>query len=493
MNAKRYIACDLGAESGRVMLGTLAGGKLYLEEIHRFANLPVRMGNSIRWDILGMFRELKNGLAMVARREVEVEGISVDSWGVDYVWVGAGQPMLSPPFIYRDARIDRAFEEALRKVEADRIYELTGIQFMPFNTCFQLFADHRDSPALVGIADCFLPIADFFNYLFSGVRRTERSLASTTQLFNPWRREWSEELIREFGFRREVFPEIVPSGTRLGAVLPEVREETGLKEGASVFASCSHDTGSAVAAVPADTGTDWAYLSSGTWSLIGVELNEPLINRDVRLENFTNEAGYGGTVRFLKNLVGLWILQECRRAWEQQGRSFTYDEITNLAAEAEPLQQLINPDDLRFLKPGGMPEKICAFCRETGQPEPGTPGQMARCILESLALAYRLNLDLIEQLTGRTIRILHIVGGGSKSALLNQFAANATGRRVLAGPAEATAAGNLLIQATAGGEIGSIEELRRTVRDSFPIASFEPEDTRRWEEAFVRFQNFRGK
>lgn len=487
MSSRRFIACDLGAESGRVMLGTLAGGKLYLEEVHRFANVPVRVGGSIRWDVLGMFREMKAGLGMVARRGVEVEGVSVDSWGVDYVWVGAGQPMLAPPYIYRDSRNDRAFEEGLRKVGADWLYERTGIQFMPFNTCFQLYADHRDSPGLVGVADCFLMMADFFNFLLSGVRRAEVSLASTTQLLDPWRRGWSEELIRGFGFRREVFPEIVPSGTRLGGLLEEVREETGLGEGVGVFAACSHDTGSAVAAVPAGQGEGWAYLSSGTWSLIGVEMAEPLINADVRKANFTNEAGYGGTVRFLKNLVGLWILQECRRAWEAQGRSFTYDEITNLAAEAEPLQQLINPDDPRFLKPGAMPEKIAAFCRETSQPPPTSPGQTARCILESLALAYRLNLDLIEQLTGKPIHTLHIVGGGSKSSLLNQFAANATRRKVLAGPAEATAAGNLLIQALASGALHSLPELRQTIRDSFPIAAFEPEDESRWESAFQKF------
>lgn len=486
MSHHHFIACDLGAESGRVMLGTLAQGKLFLEEIHRFPNLPVRLGTSLRWDLLGTFREIKAGLAKVAERKVSIGGLSVDSWGVDYVWSGAAQPVLALPYTYRDPRIDAAMAEALQKVSDTTIYGETGIQFMPFNTIFQLFADHRDSPGVVDLADHFLPTADFYNYLLCGVACCEESLASTTQLYDPRSRQWSNRLIEEFGFRREIFPKIVPSGTVLGPLLPAVREETGL-DSLPVIAACSHDTGAAVAAVPAEAGEDWAFLSSGTWSLLGVELPSPLINEEARKANFTNEGGFGGSTRFLKNVVGLWILQECRRAWEKNGTVFTYEQLTNLAAEAEPLRSLIHPDDARFLKPLQMPEKIAAFCRETDQPTPETPGQIARCILESLALVYRSNLENLEKLTGRTICKLHIVGGGSQSALLNQFAANATGRTVLAGPTEATAIGNLLIQATAVGAIDSLDALRATVRASFSPRIFTPEAAPQWQEAYRRF------
>lgn len=492
MSNYHYLACDLGAESGRVMLGTLASGKIYLEEIHRFPNLPVRLGNSIRWDILGMFREMKKGLSMVAARGLDISSLSVDSWGVDYVWGGAGQPMLALPFIYRDERIEMACKQALQRVSSAEIFSQTGLQFMPFNTVYQLFADHRDSPELVRIADGFLLIADFYNYLFSGVRKAEESMASTTQLYNPRTRSWSLDLIASFGYRSDVFPEIVPSATVLGPLLPVVQEETGLGD-IQVVATCSHDTGAAVASVPAEDTEDWAFLSSGTWSLIGVELPAPLINEQVREANYTNEGGYGGTSRFLKNIVGLWILQECRRAWEKEGKNFTYEELTNLAAEAEPLQILINPDDPRFVKPGEMPARIIEFCKETGQPEPSGPGQIARCILESLALVYSLHLDLLESLTGKNIRTLHIVGGGSKSALLNQFAANATRRTVCAGPTEATAIGNILLQAIANGHLDSLTTLRKTVRNSFSIAQFQPEDAAAWQDAAVRFVALRNR
>lgn len=486
MSTCHHLAVDLGAESGRVMLGTLAGGKLLLEEIHRFPNLPVRVGDSLRWDILGMFREMKAGLATVARRGVDVAGLSVDSWGVDYVWTGAGQPMLAPAYVYRDARNDRAQAEALDVVPAGTLFAETGIQLMNFNSVFQLFADHRDSRPLVEISDCFLQIADFYLFLFSGVARSEESLASTSQLYDPRLRDWSGKLISAFGFRRGVFAPIVPSGTVLGPLAEAVQTECGLGA-VPVIATCSHDTGAAVAAVPAQEGDDWAFLSSGTWSLIGVELPHPLLDESVLRANFSNEGGYGGTTRFLKNIVGLWILQECRRTWEKEGRSFTYAEITNLAAEAESLRSLIHPNDSRFLKPGDMPEKVRAFCRETGQPEPASPGEIARCILESLALTYRQNLDLIETLTGRKIRHLHIVGGGSQSMLLNQFAANATERTVLAGPTEATAIGNILIQAIATGSIASLADLRKTVRESFPISKFIPADRDSWRSAGERF------
>lgn len=490
--ASHYIACDLGAESGRVMLGTLDSGKLTLEEIHRFPNITVRIGKSLRWDILRTFDELKKGLAKVAERGLPVSSLSVDSWGVDYVWSGFGQEMLAPAYVYRDTRTDATYEKAIAAVGKEKIFAETGIQFMSFNTIYQLVADMETSPEIFRQAEGFLCIADYLNFLFSGVRCIEESMASTTQIYNPVGRKWSQELISAFGFPAGAFPKIVPAGTVLGPLVEDVAAETGLEK-AKVVASCSHDTGAAVAAVPAAGGEDWAYLSSGTWSLIGVELPSPLINEATRLENFTNEGGYGGTTRFLKNIVGLWILQECKRDWERRGEKWDYAELNRLAAETAPLRTLIDPDDARFLKPGDMLEKIRAFARETGQPVPEKPGEFTRAILESLALLYRTTLAKIETLTGRSLRKIHIVGGGSQSVLLNQFAADATGRQVLAGPVEATAIGNILVQAVADGKLASLAEVRETVGKSVPIAAFQPSGNPEWEAAFARFEKIRAR
>jgi len=486
-----YIACDLGAESGRVMLGTLSNGHLSLEEIHRFPNITIRLGDSIRWDILRTFDELKKGLKKVAQHGIAPASLSVDSWGVDYVWSGLGQDMLAPAHTYRDTRTEATYEKALAAVGREKIFSETGLQFMPLNTLYQLIADMEASPELARQADGFLCVADYLNFLFSGVRRAEESMASTTQIYNPVQRKWSKELISAFGFPESAFAEIIPSGTTLGPLTASVCEETGLN-GVNVVATCSHDTGAAVAAVPVEKGDDWAYLSSGTWSLIGVELPKPLINEAVRKANYTNEGGFGGTTRFLNNIVGLWILQECRRDWERRGENLGYAEINRLAAESTPLRTLLDPDDARFLKPGNMISKVEAFARETGQPVPSTPGEFTRATLESLALLYRHTLAKIEELTGRSIRRLHIVGGGSQSKLLNQFAADATGRPVFAGPVEATAIGNILIQAIAAGQISSLADLRKTVGNSFPVEEFQPSGKPEWSEAFDRFEKIRG-
>ncbi len=484
MDPHYYIACDLGAESGRVMLGRLANGRLGLEEIHRFPSAMVRVLGSLRWDVLRIYEELKTGLRKIAKRNLPILGISVDSWGVDYVLINAVHPMISPPFHYRDGRTASTFDKVRETVGSKLIFEETGIQFMPINTIYHLSSDIEKSRDLVEIADCFLTIGDYFNYLFSGVACVDESNASTTQLYNPRTHSWSEKLIERCGMPRKIFPKLVAPGTILGPLLPEVSSETALSS-VQIIASCSHDTGEAVAAVPGQ-GENWAYLSSGTWSLIGVELAHPLISEKVRAHNFTNEAGYGGTTRFLKNIVGLWILQESRRAWDRQGFDLDYAGLTAEAEKAEPFRSLINPNAARFAKPGDMPDTIATYCRETGQPAPETPGQFTRCILESLALSYRAALDEIEEMTGRSIERLHIVGGGSQSVLLNQFAANATQREVIAGPVEATAAGNVLIQAIALGQVESHQALREIVRDSFPLQTFRPRDAKSWREAYHR-------
>ena len=480
-----FIACDLGAESGRVILGRLDADRVQLEEIHRFPNGAVRIAGSLRWDVLRIFEELKSGLRRIAAKGVPVRSVSVDSWGLDYVLTAPGQPMLSLPFSYRDARTDAPFAAVLESPGRGPVFAETGIQFLPINTLYQLIAERENGAGLLGLADRFLMIADYVQFLFSGVAAAEESLASTTQLYNPITRRWSERLTEILALPAHIFPKLVEPCTRLGPLLPELVSETGLN-GVEVVATCSHDTGAAVAAVPA-SGEDWAYLSSGTWSLIGVELPRPLIDDAALANNFTNEAGFGGTTRFLKNIVGLWLLQECRRTWARAGNEFNYGTLAAQAEHAEPFRSLVNPDDQRFLKPDGMPEKIAAYCRETGQPEPVTPGQFTRCIYESLALLYRRTLDEIEVVTGRRIAQLHIVGGGSQSALLDQFAANATGRKVVAGPVEATALGNVLLQAIALGRIASLAELRTIVASSVSLATHPPRDASPWDAAFARF------
>ena len=487
MPQHNYIACDLGAESGRVLLGTLTQERLTLEEIHRFPNRPITVGSTLRWDVLRIFEELKLGLKMVAGRGIPVAGISCDSWGVDYVLLAGDEPMLTLPYHYRDPRTDGGLERAFAIVPADEVFLETGIQFMTINTLYQLLCDLHSRPEILNCADRFLNIGDYFNYLLSGCCTAEESLASTTQLYSPHSRDWSGVLIQQFGFPPRIFPKIVPSGTPLSVLLPSIASETGL-EGPRVIAGCSHDTAAAVAAVPGQ-GEDWAYLSSGTWSLLGIESPQPIIGAKSRLYNFTNEAGYGGTSRFLKNIVGLWVVQECRRQWACEGREFSYPALTEMAEKSAPLRSFIDPTRPEFLKKDQMPQRIAEYCRATGQPVPATPGETVRAVLESLALLYRRTLEQLEDASGKASRVLHIVGGGSKNHLLNQLAANATQITVLAGPSECTGLGNVIVQAIALGHLPSLGAGREIVRESFPTVCYEPEDASLWQEAYRRFLN----
>ena len=486
MGLHRYVACDLGAESCRVMLGTLDDDHLVTEEIHRFVNDHVTVLGTLRWDVLCIFNELKKGLREVAARGYQIESISTDSWGTDYVYVGAHEPMITCPYHYRDPRTDGVMERAFTVVPAELIYLETGGHFVRWDTVYQMVDDLENRAEILEFSDQFLNMGDYFNYLFSGVGRSEQSLASTTQLFNPKQRQWSRRLIEGFGLPSRIFPEVVPSGTTLGALLPSIAAEVGLRD-TQVVAGCSHDTACAVAAVPAE-GRDWSYVSSGTWSVMGIEAAQPIINPKSREYNFTNELGYGGTVRIVKNLAGLWLVRECRRQWAKEGQECTYDQLTKMAQESEPLKSLINPGAPRFIEPDNIPEKISYYCRETNQEGPKTPGETIRCILESLALLYRHTLREIVAVTGREASCFHIVGGGSKNQLLNQLAADATQLTVLAGPSEATAIGNLLIQAIALGHLGSLEDLRRTVRGSFPIMTYQPREPSTWQKAYERFR-----
>ena len=488
-----YLACDLGAESGRLMLGSLAAGRLTLEELHRFPNTPLQVDGSLQWDLPRLWEELKAGLRHAARRQLPLSSISTDSWGVDYVLLDREDRLMSPAFHYRDARTARGVAEVQRRLDGRTLFEETGIQFMPLNTIYQIVTE---PPERLATAGRFLMIADAFNFLLGGEPRVEESNASTTQLYNPRLRRWAEPLLAQLGLPPGLFPPIVPSGTMLGALRPELAAELGLPA-LAVVASCSHDTGAAVAAVPAEeagsgsnpTAPSWAYLSSGTWSLMGVELPAPLISDTSRQLNFTNEMGHGGSVRLLKNISGLWLVQECRRDWAARGEEMDYDTLTRLAAAAPPFLSLLNPSGSRFLAPGGMPARIAEYCRETGQPVPANPGAFIRCILESLALLYRVTRHQIEQLTGGPIHQLHVVGGGSKNALLNQFTADALQIPVLAGPVEATAAGNIIVQAIAQGHLSSLAAGRRVIQDSFPVNRIEPQTAAaaEWARQAARF------
>lgn len=481
--ATHYLACDLGAESGRLMLGSLASSRLSLKELHRFANAPVKHEDGLHWNIEALFDALKVGLKQAATLNLPLASISTDSWGVDYVLYDATGKIMPPVWHYRDSRTARGVERMKSLVDWPAIYQETGIQFMPLNTIFQLAAE---PPERLAQAKRLLLIGDAFNYYCSGVAKHEESMASTTQLYNPLMKSWSGKLLAALGLREEIFGPIVPSGTRLGQLKRELAQEVGLPE-IPVVASCSHDTGAAVAAVPAD-GENWAYLSSGTWSLMGVESAQPIITAAGREANFTNEIGFGGSVRLLKNIGGLWVVQECKREWAGQGREFDYATLTRLAAESTPFAALINPADPRFVAPGDMLAKIAAFCRETNQPAPQSPGEFVRCALESLALLYRVTLRQLEGVIGRRIRRLHIVGGGSQNQLLNQFAANATQHPVLAGPAECTALGNILVQAIALGHLPSLAAAREVVRNSFAVKTVQPEASGEWNAAFLRFE-----
>jgi rhamnulokinase len=478
-----YLACDLGADSGRLMLGTLDDGKISLEEIHRFPTGATKVSGALHWEFDRLLNELKTGLKKAAAKNLPIASISTDSWGVDYVlYDERGLPML-PVWCYRDSRTAEGVEIVKGKVEWPVIYAETGIQFMALNTIYQVVTEPAGRLAA---AKHLLLIGDAVNFFCSGVARNEVSLASTTQLYNPALKRWSRRLFTALGLREDLFAPICPSGTRLGPLKKNLATETGLPQ-IEVIASCSHDTGAAVAAVPA-AGENWAYLSSGTWSLMGVEKPQPVINEQSRNLGFTNEIGYGDSVRLLKNIVGLWLIQESRRHWNRSGKKLEFTELEKLATAAAPFVSLINPDDPRFLSPDDMPKKIADFCRETGQPVPAGIGACVRCIYESLALFYRCTLRRTERLTGKKIERLHIVGGGSKDATLNQFTANAVKIPVLAGPTECAALGNILVQAIALGHLESHEAAREVVRNSFELKTFTPQDSAQWDAAAARFE-----
>lgn len=492
-----YLAFDLGAETGRALAGIFDHGKLELEEIHRFENRPVALRGTLHWDFPLIFSQVLEGISKFIRRyDIPPAGVSCDSWGVDFGLIDRRGRLLSIPVHYRDSRTEGMAERVFQRVPAEEVYRATGLQLLKFDTLFQIESLDSNNDPQWEIADKFLTIADLVHFHLCGALVVESSLASTTHLYDASRRDWARELIQKLGYPLEKFPEIVPSGTRIGTIGEDVAETLRLEprfRNFPIIASVSHDTGAAVTAVPADKGSNWAYLSSGTWSLVGVEVEEPILSEEARAEDFTNEGGIEGTVRFLKNIMGLWILQECRRTWEAGGRSIGYSEIVGLAGEADPRVSFINPDDPRFFPPGDMVKRVQNYCRETGQPVPEGIGEVARCILESLALRYRTVIEKIECLQGgKKIEVLHIVGGGGKNQLLNRIIADVLGIPVRVGPTEATAVGNLIAQAMAMNEIADRWEGRELVKRSFEIREHQPSGRVDWTEAYQRFLQLAG-
>ena len=493
-NTSNYLALDLGAESGRGLLGRFDGERLELEELHRFPNGPVRMLDTLYWDLPRLLEELKIALRKGAGGG-ELDGVGIDTWGVDFGLIGRGDTLLGNPVHYRDARTDGMLDAAFHRIPRERIYEITGLQFLPFNTIYQLLALRASNSPLLEMAETMLMMPDLLGWLLTGRRAGERTDASTTQLLDPRKGTWSDELCAGLGIPRAILPDLIEPGTELGPLRKSVLEELGLSRPVAVIAPATHDTASAVVAVPAQSGLpaaapsppDWCYLSSGTWSLLGVEIPRPVINAQTMGYNFTNEGGVAGTIRLLKNIMGLWLVQESRRTWARAGREWSYEELTARAQVAPRFSALVDPDDPSFLAPGDMPARLSAYCQRTNQPPPADEGALVRCCLESLALKYSWAIDKLEKILGTTIRTIHVVGGGAKNAPLCQFTADACNRPVHAGPVEATAIGNILMQALARGRLGSLTELREVVARSFPVTVYEPRETKAWAEAAGRF------
>lgn len=428
----KALAIDLGATSGRVMLGEIEQGELTLEELHRFANTPVQLPTGLYWDTLRLFHEIRRGLAIAGReRKLKIDAIGVDTWGVDIALMGADGALVDNPHHYRDARNTGVPEKTFKVVPKEEIFEASGVQFMQINSLYQWYAMKLLSSPALRVTKRLLFMPDLFNYWLTGVARAERTIASTSQFYNPRTRAFATEMLDKLGLDSSILGELVDPGTKLGPLTPDLADFSGLGA-VPVYASGGHDTADAVVAVPAEGRHDWCYISSGTWSLMGVELDEPVINAATLAENFTNEAGAAGKIRFLRNIAGMWLLEECRSAWALEGHNFTYEELMESAAAAKPRTATIDPD--AFLEPGHMPARIAQFCRSSKQRVPLDPGEMTRVILESLAERYKQVLTSIEKLTGRKIKVIHIVGGGSQNRLLNQLAANITGRVVIAGP-----------------------------------------------------------
>ncbi|MBN2217435.1 MAG: rhamnulokinase [Pirellulales bacterium] len=484
MAHKAYLAVDLGASSGRHVVGRYDGKRLTLDEVYRFENGPVEMAGTLFWDLPAQWAHLQQGFRAAAAAVAPIMSVGVDTWGVDFGLLGRGDTLLGNPCHYRDARTNGIMERAFGMIPRREIFRRTGLQFMQFNTLFQLLAMKLAGSPLLDVAESLLMMPDLFHWLMTGVKCNEFTDASTSQMLDPVRGDWAADMVEAFHLPSRILGPIEPPGTNLGPLRP------GLGLSANVVLPGSHDTASAVAAVPAaGFGGDWCYMSVGTWALMGIESREPVVNDKVLQCGFTNEGGVCGTTRLLKNICGLWLVQECRRAWNRTGRDWSWEDLNRLSAAATPLRSFIDPDAGAFLAPDDMPGAIRRFCAETGQPAPESEGAVLRCALESVAMKSRCVVAMCEELAGRRIETIHMVGGGIQNRQLCQAVADACGRRVLAGPVEATATGNILVQAVAAGDIGSIAEGRDVVRASFDVKEYEPRETAAWEEAHERFSS----
>jgi rhamnulokinase len=487
MATKNILAFDLGAESGRATLGRFDGRRIAIEEVHRFANGPVRMRDTLYWAFPRLWQEVLGGLSKATAAYGAPASVGVDTWGVDYGFLDEAGDLFRNPICYRDSRTEGMLEAAFAVMPRDEMYGRTGVQFMRLNTLFQLLAERKRRPRdpFHGVSKMlFTP--DLINYFLTGRTISEFTIASTSQMLDARTGRWDGELLERLGIPTGMLQEIVPTGTPLGTLLPGVVDETGASETVCI-ATTGHDTAAAVAAAPAE-GDDWAFISSGTWSLMGAELQAPMLSAEALANNFTNEGGVAGTVRFLKNIMGLWLVQQCRKSFEKHGRVADYTNLTQQAADAPAFGPVINPDDDRFLNPPDMPAAIQNFCRQTGQRAPEFPGSLIRTCLESLALRYRWTLEAMESVLGKRFGAIHVVGGGSKNGLLCQMTADCCRRPVIAGPAEATALGNCLVQAIGLGELRSLADVRAVVRASTDTTFFAPIPDGRWDERYAAFQ-----
>lgn len=483
----RFLTFDLGAESGRAVLGIVDGGKISLHEVHRFPNEPQRILDRFHWDTVRLFAEIKRGLAKcVTDHPGDISGIGVDTWGVDFVLLDQRDDLLGLPYHYRDARTDGMMEEVFRIVPREDVYRTTGIQFMQLNTLYQLMALRVGGSRILEMARSFLMTPDLLNFWLTGVKANEFTNATTTQCFDPNAGRWATEMLWKLGIATEFLGSVVQPGTVLGPLHRTTQEETGAGP-VQVIAPATHDTGSAVAAVPAEGEGAWAYISCGTWSLVGVESPHPVINDRTLTCNLTNEGGVCGTYRLLRNVMGLWLLQQCRQSWARTDRTYAYNELARMAADAPAFATLIDPDDPSFLKPRDMPEAIAQYCARTGQAVPSSVASYVRAIIEGLALKYRWVVERLEEVTGKTIATVHIIGGGSQNALLCQATADACGKRVLAGPVEATALGNIAVQAMAAGVVPDLPSARAMIGRSFPLIEYMPANVQDWERPYRKF------
>ena len=481
---KRVLAFDFGASSGRAIIGCFDGDKITLEEVHRFSNDPVSVGGTVYWDVLRLFYEIKQGI-IKAKIAGGFDSIGIDTWGVDFGLIDSEGKLMENPVHYRDARTTGLVDEAFKTMPKEKLYGITGIQFMELNTLFQLIALKKYRPWMLERADKMLFMPDLFGYMLTGKMCAEYSIASTSQLIDLDKRTWSKEILDAFGIKESVFAPLVQPGTVLGELSKEICEECGV-DPVPVISVCGHDTQSAITSVPCEDG-DFAFLSSGTWSLFGTELDKPIVNETSMNINITNEGGFDGSTGFLKNIIGLWLIQESRRQWKREGKEYSYADLEKLALAAEPFKCFIDPDAPEFVPHGNIPERVREFCRKTGQYVPETVGEIMRCIYESLAMKYRLTFEKLRECTERDYPVIHVIGGGTKDGLLCQMTANSCDRTVKAGPIEATVMGNVAVQLMSDGSVKNIGQARKIVADSSELKTFEPKDTDKWAKAYEDF------